>query len=240
MESSLTAVITCKDLHKTYGEGDAEVKALRGINLEIPAGEVVVILGQSGSGKTTLLNQIGALEEPTSGEVIANDTALSGLDESGRTAYRLDSIGFIFQLYNLVPTLTARENIGLIAELTGDNVDERCDRVLEQVVLSGRDSHFPAQMSGGEQQRVSIARGLVKDPPIVLADEPTGALDTETGTQILKLLRGLVESGERTVLVVTHNREIARIAHRVIELRDGEIMEVREQQDPPDPADLEW
>ncbi len=236
----MAVAITCSDVHKTYGEGEAAVEALRGVTLEIPQGEVAVILGPSGSGKTTLLNQIGALESPTRGDVIANGVSLAGLDEKQQTEYRLNTVGFIFQLYNLVPTLTARENIGLIAELTGSDVEQRCDTVIEQVSLTGRETHFPAQLSGGEQQRVSVARGLVKDPPILLADEPTGALDTETGTQILTLLRNLVDAGERTVVMVTHNPDIPRIAHRVIELRDGEVIDVREQADPPAPADLQW
>ena len=172
-------------LTKTYGEGETEVHALRDVTFEIPRGEFVVLQGASGSGKTTLLNQIGALEAPTSGDVESNGFNLNGLDDKGRTEYRLKSVGFVFQFYNLVPSLTAYENVALIAELTGGEVHERTADVLASVGLGDRMDHFPGQLSGGEQQRVSIARGLVKDPPLMLCDEPTGALDTETGTQVL-------------------------------------------------------
>ena len=200
----------------------------------------MVLQGASGSGKTTLLNQIGALEAPTSGDVESNGFNLNGLDDKGRTEYRLKSVGFVFQFYNLVPSLTAYENVALIAELTGGDVHERTKNVLASVGLDDRMDHFPGQLSGGEQQRVSIARGLVKDPPLMLCDEPTGALDTETGTQVLTLLREVTDSGDRTIIVVTHNSEIAKIANRVIDLRDGEIVETSEIASPMRPADVAW
>jgi putative ABC transport system ATP-binding protein len=232
--------VRASGLTKTYGEGDTAVHALRDVSFEIPRGEFVVLQGASGSGKTTLLNQIGALEPPTSGNVESNGFNLNGLDDNGRTDYRLNSVGFIFQFYNLVPSLTAFENVALIAELTGVNVHERTSAVLASVGLGERMNHFPAQLSGGEQQRVSIARGLVKDPPLMLCDEPTGALDTETGTQVLTLLRDITDGGDRTIIVVTHNSEIAKIANRVIDLRDGEIIDTAVIASPLRPADVAW
>lgn len=227
-------------LTKTYGEGDAEVHALTDVSFEIPRGEFVVLQGASGSGKTTLLNQIGALEPPTAGDVQANGFNLNGLDDNGRTEYRLKSVGFVFQFYNLVPSLTAYENVALIAELTGGDVDERTEDVLQAVGLGDRMHHFPGQLSGGQQQRVSIARGLVKNPPLMLCDEPTGALDTDTGTQVLSLLRSITDSGDRTIIVVTHNSQIAEIANRVLDLRDGEIIGVHQNSDPLRPEDVSW
>jgi putative ABC transport system ATP-binding protein len=236
----LDLAIEAKKLTKIYGEGDTAVHALREADVEIPGGEFVVLLGASGSGKTTFLNQAGALESPTSGSISANGQDLSDLDDDGRTDYRLRSVGFIFQFYNLVPTLTAIENVELIAELTGSDARERSEEVLSQVGLADRMDHFPGELSGGQQQRVSIARGLVKNPMLLLADEPTGALDVETGTQILAILRDSVDEGGRTIVTVTHNTEITRIAHRVIELRDGEVVGVRTNSDPADPVDLDW
>jgi putative ABC transport system ATP-binding protein len=236
----MTLAVEAKNLTKTYGEGDTAVHALRAADVEIPSGEFVVLLGASGSGKTTFLNQVGALESPTTGSISANGHDLADLDEEGRTDYRLNSVGFIFQFYNLVPTLTALENVELIAELTGASARDRSEEVLGRVGLADRMDHFPGQLSGGQQQRVSIARGLVKNPPLLLADEPTGALDVDTGTQILSLLRGSVADGDRTIITVTHNTEITRIAHRVIELRDGEVVGMETNADPADPSALDW
>ena len=236
----MTVAVRTTNLTKTYGEGETEVHALKGVSFEIESGEFVVILGPSGSGKTTLLNQIGALEEPTSGSIEADGVDVATLDEKGRTAYRLSTIGFVFQFYNLVPTLTARENVALIAELVGDDAEARTDTVLEQVGLSDRGDHFPGQLSGGEQQRVSIARGLVKNPSLLLCDEPTGSLDIDTGIQVLELLRSVTDGGERSILMVTHNSVIAEMADRVIRLRDGEIVDIAENPAPADPGDLTW
>lgn len=236
----MNLAVEAKNLTKTYGEGDTAVHALRAADVEIPPGEFVVLLGASGSGKTTFLNQVGALESPTAGSISANGHDLADLDDEGRTDYRLNSVGFIFQFYNLVPTLTALENVELIAELTGANARERSEEVLGRVGLADRMDHFPGELSGGQQQRVSIARGLVKNPPLLLADEPTGALDVDTGTQILSLLRDSVANGDRTIITVTHNTEITRIAHRVIELRDGEVVGMETNTDPADPSDLDW
>jgi putative ABC transport system ATP-binding protein len=232
--------VKARSLTKTYGEGETEVHALTDVTFEIPRGEFVVLQGASGSGKTTLLNQIGALEAPSSGDVEANGFNLNGLDDDGRTDYRLKSVGFVFQFYNLVPSLTAYENVALIAELTGGDVKDRTEDVLASVGLADRMNHFPGQMSGGEQQRVSIARGLVKNPPLMLADEPTGALDTETGIQILDLLREITDSGDRTIIIVTHNTQISRIANRVIDLRDGAVIGMEQNDSPTAPQDIAW
>lgn len=236
----MTPAVRTSDLSKTYGEGDTAVHALRDVSIEIPKGEFVVLLGASGSGKTTFLNQVGALESPTSGSVVADGRDLAGMDDDEQTDYRLNSVGFIFQFYNLVPTLTALENVALIAELTGGDAVDRARVVLEEVGLGDRLDYFPGQLSGGQQQRVSIARGLVKDPPLLLADEPTGSLDVATGVQILALLRNAVADGRRSVVTVTHNTDIARVAHRVIELRDGEVVDVRTNDDPADPESVTW
>lgn len=236
----MTPAVRTSDLSKTYGEGATAVRALRDVSVEIPKGEFVVLLGASGSGKTTFLNQVGALEAPTSGSVEANGRDLAGMDDEEQTDYRLKSVGFIFQFFNLVPTLTALENVALIAELTGADAVDRARTVLQEVGLGERLDYFPGQLSGGQQQRVSIARGLVKDPPLLLADEPTGSLDVATGVQILGLLRQTVADGRRSVVTVTHNTDIARVAHRVIELRDGEVVEVRTNSDPADPDSVTW
>ena len=236
----MTPAVKSEGLSKSYGEGETEVYALRNVSIEVPKGEFVVLLGASGSGKTTFLNQVGAIESPTAGRIEADGRDLAGLDDDGRTDYRLNSVGFIFQFYNLVPTLTALENVALIAELTGPDAMDRSREVLGQLGLGDRLDHFPGQLSGGQQQRVSIARGLVKNPPLLLADEPTGALDVATGAQILGLLRDTVASGSRSIITVTHNTEIARIAHRVIVLRDGEVLGVETNNDPAQPEDLDW
>jgi putative ABC transport system ATP-binding protein len=236
----MTPAVMTSDLSKTYGDGATAVHALRDVSIEIPKGEFVVLLGASGSGKTTFLNQVGALESPTSGSVEADGRDLAGMDDEEQTDYRLNSVGFIFQFFNLVPTLTALENVALIAELTGSDATHRASKVLEEVGLGDRLDYFPGQLSGGQQQRVSIARGLVKDPPLLLADEPTGSLDVATGVQILGLLRETVADGKRSVVTVTHNTDIARVAHRVIELRDGEVTDIRTNSDPADPAGVTW
>jgi putative ABC transport system ATP-binding protein len=232
--------VKAQSLTKTYGEGETEVHALRDVSFDIPSGEFVVVLGPSGSGKTTLLNQLGALEDPTSGSVQSDGIELNGLDERDRTSYRLNSVGFVFQFFNLMPTLTAAENVALIAELIDGETEERTRKVLAEVGLTDRADHFPGQLSGGEQQRVSIARGLVKDPPLLLCDEPTGSLDVETGIQILKLLRDVTAAGDRSVFAVTHNSIIAEMANRVIELRDGRIVAQHTNSAPAEPEDLAW
>jgi putative ABC transport system ATP-binding protein len=236
---SSSSAVSVEQLTKVYGEGAAEVDALTDATFDVAAGEFVVLLGPSGSGKTTCLNLIGAIEEPTDGSLVVDGVELVGLDDDDRTAFRRDRIGFVFQFYNLVPTLTALENVQLIAELTGGDAEARSADTLEEVGLADRMAHFPAQMSGGEQQRVAIARALAKEPAVLLCDEPTGALDLDTGLQVLSLLRE-VTAGGRTVLLVTHNSTIAEMADRVLSLRDGRVVDDRTQDAPRAAAELAW
>ena len=226
-------------LTKTYGEGVTLVHAVDGVSFTIETGEFVVLLGASGSGKTTMLNMIGAIEQPTSGTVDVAGHTLVGLDEAGRTSYRRAEVGFVFQLYNLVPSLTAAENVQLIAEITGPDAEERARAALDRVGLADRADHFPAQLSGGQQQLVAIARAIVKEPSVLLCDEPTGALDLDRGRHVLGVLGDLAADG-RTVVCVTHNSAIARMATRVLRLSDGRIVEDVRQPDPLPAHGLVW
>jgi len=232
--------IQLENLSRTYGEGPTAVHALKGASLEIPPGQFVVILGPSGSGKTTLLNLIGSIDEPTSGTVRVGGIDLGSLDDSGRIDYRRSNVGFIFQFFNLIPTLTAGENVELIAELTGADGSERAAQVLGLVGLEDRMHHFPSQLSGGEQQRVAIARALAKEPPVLLCDEPTGELDFETGRRILGLLHRLNRETGRTVLLVTHNASVGDMADRVLRLHSGEIVSDTMNDAPVDAEELYW
>jgi putative ABC transport system ATP-binding protein len=216
------------------------VKALRGVSLSIDPGQFAVLLGPSGSGKTTLLNIVGAIEAPTAGRVVAAGVDVTGLDENGRSAYRRDNVGFVFQFFNLVPTLTALENVALIAELTGPDASQRADEALRHVGLAGFGDRYPGELSGGQQQRVAIARAVVKEPPLLLADEPTGALDLETGRQVLGVLRALCREGHHTVLLVTHNSALARMADRVIRMHSGELAADIRNEHPLEAEDVEW
>jgi putative ABC transport system ATP-binding protein len=231
-------LILLEHVEKRYRLGEVEVAALRDISLSIPPGEFVVFLGPSGSGKTTLLNIIGGLDPATSGRTVVAGYELSRLDEAGLTAYRRDVVGFVFQFFNLVPTLTARENVELVAELVPEPRDPH--EVLNAVGLAERESHFPAALSGGEQQRVAIARALVKRPALVLADEPTGSLDYETAIRVLQVLRDVSHAMAHGVLLVTHNQEIARMADRVVRLHSGRIAEVIPNPSPAVPEELRW
>jgi putative ABC transport system ATP-binding protein len=209
------------------------------VSLDIGAGELVVLLGPSGSGKTTLLNLVGAIEAPTSGRLEVSGVDVAALDGRELTAFRRGQVGFVFQFFNLVPTLTAGENVEVVAELTGPDAPRRSVEALRAVGLGERTDHFPGQLSGGEQQRVAIARALVKDAPVLLADEPTGSLDLETGREILGLLRRSSDEG-RTVLLVTHNSAIAAIADRVITLHDGDIAGDRRVERPLPVTAVDW
>ncbi len=224
---------------KTYGEGDALVHALRGVDLEIEPGELVVVLGPSGSGKTTMVNIIGGIEGATDGTVEVAGEEISGRRPADLSDFRRQHVGFVFQFFNLIPTLTARENVEVLVELTGRGAKERVPGLLADVGLSDRADHFPAQLSGGQQQRVALARALATDPDILLADEPTGALDTVTGRQILALLQRLNTQG-RTVLIVTHNASVAQIADRVVTVVDGRVESVRRNAEPVAAADVSW
>lgn len=231
-------LLQLEDVSRSYQMGQVEVKALTGVSLNIVRGEFMVILGPSGSGKTTLLNLIGGIDSPSSGKITVDGIEITALDEKGLTDYRRNHIGFVFQFFNLIPTLTAKENVEFAAELVEKPRDVM--EVLELVGLKERADHYPSELSGGEQQRVAIARAMVKDPPILLCDEPTGELDFETGKHILTAMRRINEVDHKTVLLVTHNTAIGEIAYRVIRLRSGEIVEVRQNPSPTDPQELRW
>ncbi|MEK9509506.1 ABC transporter ATP-binding protein [Gemmatimonadota bacterium Y43] len=214
-------VLEARDLGRVYRNGDLEVHALRGVDLRLHQGELVVLLGASGSGKSTLLNIVGGLDRATSGSLRFRDADLTSLDDDALTEYRRDHVGFVFQFYNLIPSLTARENVALVTEIATDPMDPT--EALEMVDLGARVDHFPAQLSGGEQQRVAIARAVAKRPEILLCDEPTGALDVETGKLVLRVLdRVNRETGAVTALI-THNAAIAGLGDRVIRMSSGEI-----------------
>ncbi len=223
---------------KTYGKGELAIAALADVDLEIDAEEFVVLLGPSGSGKTTLLNVVGGIEPATSGSIVVGGRDVGALDEEGRTRFRRETVGFIFQFFNLIPTLTALENVQLIAELAG--AEGRAEEMLDRVGLGDRFDHFPAQLSGGEQQRVAVARALAGGPRILLGDEPTGALDLETGRVVLALLHAVSRELDQTVLLVTHNAAIARMADRVLRMRDGRIVADDRNPEPLEAEQLEW
>jgi putative ABC transport system ATP-binding protein len=218
-------IIELKDVRRTYGQGASSVQALKGISVSIAAGSLTAIVGPSGSGKSTMLNLLGALDKPTSGRVVVAGADLSTLDDDACTRLRREKIGFVFQFFNLLPTLSAKENVLLPAKLSGLHskaLDERAEDLLTRVGLGGRMHHRPDQMSGGEMQRVAISRALIMDPPVLLADEPTGNLDSKTGREVMRLLRGAVDK-RRTVILVTHDPRMARVADRVLTIRDGEL-----------------
>jgi putative ABC transport system ATP-binding protein len=225
---------------KTYGCGATAVHALVHADLEVWPGEFVVLLGPSGSGKTTLLNLVGGIEEATAGQVVVAGTELAGLRGERLTAYRRDRVGFVFQFFNLVPTLTALENVQLLAEATGADAEARSRAALGRVGLADVADRFPGELSGGQQQRVAIARALVKEPPLMLCDEPTGSLDLDTGRQVLGVLRDLAREGHHTVLLVTHNSAIARMADRVVRLRSGRIAGAERVDHPVEAEALDW
>ncbi len=224
---------------KTYRRGPSEVHALRDVSMRIDPGEFVVLLGPSGSGKTTLLNVLGTIESPSSGTVTVSGVDVSDRHGADLTDYRRNQVGFVFQFFNLVPTLTAAENVEVIAELVGPDAHRRAVVALERVGLGDRLDHFPAQLSGGEQQRVAVARALVKEAPVLLTDEPTGSLDLDSGKQVLGLLRRAANDGH-TVVLVTHNSAIARIADRIIELGDGQVRGDRRVATPTPIEEVSW
>jgi putative ABC transport system ATP-binding protein len=228
-----------RGLSKTYGSGEAAVTALDCIDLDVEPGELVVVLGPSGSGKTTLLNMLGGIESADSGTTEVSGVDLTGSRPRELAGFRRRHIGFVFQFFNLVPTLTARENVEVVVELTGRGERDRVVGLLNSVGLGDRLDYFPAQLSGGQQQRVAIARALATDPDLVLADEPTGALDVATGKSVLRLLQQTNDDG-RGVLMVTHNAAVARIAHRVVTMRDGRVESVDRNPAPADVAGVEW
>ncbi len=225
---------------KSYGSGPTRVVALHGVDLQVRAGEFVVLLGPSGSGKTTLLNIIGGIDQPSEGAIEVNGQDIGKLGRKMRSQYRCEHVGFVFQFFNLVPTLTARENVELLAELTGPDARSRSCAALERVGVGEVADRFPAQLSGGQQQRVAIARAIVKRPPLLLCDEPTGSLDLVTGRQVLAALSDLARSGQHTVVVVTHNSEISRMADRVLWLHSGAISKTEVVENPVSASELDW
>ena len=232
------AYIEFKDVVKEYGQGDARIRALNEASFYVEKGELAVILGSSGAGKTTALNILGGMDTLTSGSVIVDGKDIAQCDNKALTAYRRGDIGFVFQFYNLVPNLTALENVELAAQVCPDALD--ASKVLDQVGLGSRKKNFPAQLSGGEQQRVSIARALAKNPKLLLCDEPTGALDYQTGKQILQLLMDTCRREKITVLLITHNSALAPMADRLIRFKNGEVIEMTTNPDPTPIAEIEW
>ena len=227
-----------RDLAKVYRMGEVEVHALRQVNLALPEGEFVVLLGPSGSGKSTLLNIVGGLDVPTSGRVFYRDVELTRADEAALTAYRRKHVGFVFQFYNLIPSLTAAENVALVTEISDDPMTPA--DALRLVHRGARATHFPAQLSGGEQQRVAIARAVAKRPAVLLCDEPTGALDISTGIVVLEALAQVNAEIGTTTIVITHNVAIAEMADRVVRLADGQVVSVEARTARKSPRELSW
>ncbi|MCU0078811.1 ABC transporter ATP-binding protein [Extibacter muris] len=232
------AMILAKNVSKIYENGAKKIYALNHINFEINKGEFVVILGQSGAGKSTLLNILGGIDTLSSGEITVNDTNLSAMNERILADYRANEIGFIFQFYNLIPTLTVYENVALMKDIKEDILEPTA--ILERVGLKQHLKKFPNQLSGGEQQRVSIARAVSKNPEILLCDEPTGALDSETGCMVLELIQDICREYQKTAIIVTHNANIAKAADKVIRLRNGKITEIIENENPISIKEVEW
>ena len=232
------AVFTACALTKVYAAGEVQVQALRGLDLDVWAGEVVVLLGPSGSGKSTLLNILGGLDHATSGTLLFRDLELTHLDDRALTAYRRQHIGFVFQFYNLIPSLTAYENVALVTEIADDPM--RPDEALALVGLENRIHHFPAELSGGEQQRVAIARAIAKRPDVLLCDEPTGALDSKTGIKVIEALLGVNSQLGTTTLIITHNASIQDVADRVLFFSDGLISRTRENERRRTATELSW
>lgn len=234
----METVMLTKNLHKTFYTGEVPVHALKGVNLAVGAGEFLVVLGPSGSGKSTLLNILGGMDTPTEGEFIYRGTPLQSMSKYELTMFRRKAVGFIFQFYNLMPNLTAYENVALATELTETPLDPGL--VLEEIGVGDRQNHFPSQLSGGEQQRVAIARAIAKNPDVLLCDEPTGALDYETGKQVLNYLHKINREMGKTLIVITHNAAIGGMADKVIYIRDGRIDRIKDNPHPVTADEVSW
>ena len=232
------AFVTFENVGKVYKTGDVEVRALHNVSFEIEKGEICVVVGQSGAGKTTLLNILGGMDTLTEGHVLLDDRDISALNEKQMATYRRFDIGFVFQVYNLIPNLTAVENVEIASQLSKDPLDSMA--VMKQVGLADRALNFPAQLSGGEQQRVAIARALAKNPKLLLCDEPTGALDYETGKAILKLLQDTCRKSGMTVVIITHNSALTAMADRVVKIKNGTVASVSINENPESIENIEW
>lgn len=232
------ALVEFKDVTRIYTSGDHIQKALDGANFTLDEGKFVVILGPSGAGKSTLLNMLGGLDSPTSGTITVNGKDISTLTNNELADYRASTVGFVFQFYNLIPTLTVYENVALVKEISKDALDAK--QMITEVGLEDHLHNFPAELSGGEQQRISIARALAKNPRILLCDEPTGALDSETGVLVLKLLLSMARNYGKTIVIVTHNQSIAKMADVVIKVKNGKIKSCEEQLNPMSADEVEW
>lgn len=231
-------IVEFKNVSRVYTSGDHELKALDNVNLTLDEGKFIVILGPSGAGKSTLLNLLGGLDSPTSGKIIVDGKDISDLSGDELAVYRAAKVGFVFQFYNLVPTLTVHENVALVKEIAPDALS--ATKMLEEVGLSDHLKNFPSELSGGEQQRVSIARALAKNPKILLCDEPTGALDSQTGGLVLKLLLKMARDYGKTIVIVTHNQNIAKMADVVMRVKNGKILSCEEQENPVSADDIDW
>lgn len=231
-------IVVVKDVTKEYIMGEVKVKASDKMSFEILRGEFVVVLGPSGSGKSTVLNMIGGMDRPTSGEVIIEGKNITNYSDNELTIYRRKNIGFVFQFYNLMSNLTALENVELVRSLSDNPLN--AEDIMKDVGLSDRSSNFPAQLSGGQQQRVAIARALVKNPLLLLCDEPTGALDSKTGKLILKLLYDINKNSNKTIIVITHNAAVANMADRVIKVKNGQVDSITVNESPESPERIEW
>jgi putative ABC transport system ATP-binding protein len=232
------AIVEFQDVTRVYQSGDHTQRALDGVNMCLEEGKFVVILGPSGAGKSTLLNLLGGLDSPTSGKILVDGRDISTLNGNELAVYRAEKVGFVFQFYNLIPTLTVYENVALVQEIAPKALDSK--KMLEQVGLGDHLKKFPAELSGGEQQRVSIARALAKNPKILLCDEPTGALDSETGVLVLKLLLSMARNYGKTIVIVTHNQNIAKMADVVIRVKSGKLQSCEEQKNPVRAEEVEW
>ena len=232
------SLVELKGVSRIYTSGDHELKALDDINLSLDKGKFIVILGQSGAGKSTLLNLLGGLDSPTSGQIIVDGKDISTLTSDELAAYRAVTVGFVFQFYNLIPTLTVKENVELVNEIAPNALP--AEKMIEEVGLIDHLNNFPSELSGGEQQRVLIARALAKNPQILLCDEPTGALDSETGVLVLKLLLKMAKGYGKTIVIVTHNQNIAKMADVIIRVKNGKIKSVEEQDHPLNADEVDW
>ncbi len=232
------SIVKFEDVSRVYTSGDHELKALDRVSFTLDEGKFVVILGPSGAGKSTLLNLLGGLDSPSEGKITVNGRDISTLSDNELADYRAATVGFVFQFYNLIPTLTVYENVQLVKQISPNALDAK--EMIGEVGLGDHLHNFPSELSGGEQQRISIARALAKNPKILLCDEPTGALDSETGVMVLKLLLGMAKNYGKTIIIVTHNQNIAKMADVIIRVKNGRIRSVEEQPEPMSADEVEW